>query len=208
MAQLVDLDKYKAAIGETGTGNDDVHTEALEDASSAVLNFTDRDFGSALVTEERVFPLPDAGTIVDIDDAAEILSITGLSTLNWREGSEGPAAAHGVFTYIEFAQRRSSALMGFMRNQDIFGASPFDEITVNASWGWPVVPDDVERAVIWTAQDFEGMTADESGSLEAKSVAEVSENYFRAERLASSDAEEPLPRRARALLLPYRRTTL
>lgn len=208
MAPLVDLAKYKAAIGETSSAYDDVHIEALEDASTAVLNFTDRDFGSALIIEERVFPLPDAGYIVDIDDAAEILSVTGLSTLAWREGSEGPASAAGVFTYIEFAQRRSSALMGFTRNEDVFGATPFDEITVEANWGWPEVPDDVERAVIWTAQDFEGQTADDTGSLEAKSVAEVSENYFRAERLAASDAEEPLPRRARALLLPYRRTTL
>lgn len=211
MAQLVDLDKYKTAIGEASDDFDDLHTEALEDASQAVLNFTDRDFGAASVTETRTVPAPDVGFIIEIDDATEITAVEGIGGADWRVGSDGPAASQGVYTYIEVASFRSeSPLMGFRTNLDRFGVGFRDALEITGTWGWPTVPDDVQRAVIWTAAAFEGDSSNRQGGLAAKSVAEVAENYIQQQAQSSGgkDDEQPLPARARALLLPYRRVTL
>jgi hypothetical protein len=208
VALLVDLDKYKEAIGETDDANDNFHTEAIEDASAAVLNFTDRDFASDPVTEARTYNVPSSGFIIDIDDATEVLDVDGLGSANWRAGNDGPATMHGIYTYIEYAFRHS-LLMGFTRNEDVFGGNPFETVTVTADYGWPEVPDDVQRATILTAQSFEGDRSNPSGALASKSVAEVAENYLQQQQYQSAvDDNEPLPARARSLLLPYRRVSL
>lgn len=208
---LVTLLKYQAAVGATDDG-DGRQTEAIEDASSAILNFTDRDFGAASVTEDREFVLPDTGFIIDIDDASAVTDVTGIGGGIWRAAGEGPAATYGVSTYIEVGQNsRESLLMGFTRNEDRFGNTNFDRTcTVTGTWGWPVVPDDVQRACIWVAAAFENHSQNLQGGLAAKSVAEVSWNFSQQQAQLSGgrDDAQALPARARALLEPYRRTTL
>ena len=183
---------------------------AIEDASQAALNYTDRDFGSPSVNETREFGVPDYGFIIDIDDATAITSVTGIGGAEWRLGTDGPAASFGVYTYIEVgAFRTASVLMGFTRNEDKFGLGFLDPIQVTGTWGWPVVPADVQRAVIWAANVIEGDTSNRQGGLASKSVAEVSENYIQQQSFQSAvDDNEPLPARSRALLYPYRRISL
>jgi hypothetical protein len=95
---LVDRDRYPEASALSDSD--------LQDASQAVLNFTDRDFLTAQVTEERIF-VPSTNTtttgdlIVDIDDCDEIYDVDGFSSTQWRAGTDGPAASYGIFTYVE-----------------------------------------------------------------------------------------------------------
>jgi hypothetical protein len=205
---LVDLTTFKTAIGESGTANDDRYQLALDAAIQAVLNFTDRDFDTAVVTETRDVEPPDLGNIIDIDDAVSVIDVDGLGGVNWRAGSEGPAASAGVFTYIEIASfRADSPLMGFTRNEDVFGFGFGNSIQVTADWGWPDVPADVVQAVIWATEDFAGDLSNPSGALAAKSVAEVAENYMQQSQQRSPGDSEPLSPRTLGLLLPYRRMT-
>lgn len=204
---LVDRDRYPEASALSDT--------AIEDASKAVLNFTDRDFLSSQVTESREFtPINDTTStgdlIVDIDDCDEIIDVDGYSDSQWRAGTDGPAASYGIFTYVEIRLGRvSSPLMGFTRNEDVFGFQGFPVLAVTARWGWPnnTVPEDVQRATLITAYSMEGDTSNLAGNLESKTVAEVSESYVVSGQFGGSPAET-LPPRAAVLLDPWRRKSL
>ena len=219
MAQLVDLAKFKAAIGETSAANDSIHTEAIEDASAAILNAYDRDFASAQVTEDRDYKY-DGGGVLEIDDAEAINSVTylpastPLTTSLWIARREGPASVT-VYSYLELPPfTRPSGAMGFTQNLDIYlqRHPSFREIDVriNADWGWPTVPDDVQRATIWTAAHFEAQsrTATQSQGLASKSVAEVAEAYIQDQESRQQAAADAIPPRAVALLERYRRHVL
>lgn len=203
---LVDRDRYPEA--------DALPDTALEDASAAVKNFTDRDFLVAQVVETRTYEAsneltPDGRLIIDIDDCDEVYDVVGLGENQWRTGTDGPAASYGIFTYVEVALLRpGSTLMGFTRNEDIFGSSFWGEIEVSARWGWPAqtVPEDVQRATLITAYELQGDSQNLSGALASKTVAEVSENYMQPG--VFQQQPETLPRRAAVILDPWRRRSL
>lgn len=219
MALLVDLDKFKLAIGETTNDNDDKWLDALEDASSAVLNYTDRDFGVDEIDEDRTYTYNGRG-LLEIDDASAIDSVemngTVLAETTYVLGMEGPTSA-AVYTYIELPSFMTlDGEMGFTYNLDmwlaIHGRTPVRvPVVVNGTWGWPVVPDDVQRATIITAASLASdLTTAFSQGLQSRSVAEVSESYAlqAAVQAQTLDGEDPLPIRARQLLAPYRRMTM
>lgn len=162
-------------------------------------------------TADRTFWLEPGSAFLEIDDCTVVNDVTGLGIATWEERSEGPSAAHGIYTYIQLeAGYQTSVEMGFERNEDIFGTQQAStlgtEVTVNADWGWGFVPADVQRAIIWTAASFEKDTDNPYGSLSAKSVAEVSETYYVAPPAVVTP--EAVPMQAQALLLPYRRLVL
>jgi len=211
-APLVTLQKYKAAIRDTTSGDDPRHVEALEDASDAVRSYTDRDFASVPVTESRVFYYEGDGRPLEVDDTFTVNTVTlegstaPLAATRWRAGFDGPNGT--PYTYIWLpTYRQESGEMGFMYNLDVFLAQhgnqlPLDiQVTVNAVWGWATVPDAVQRATIWIASTFEQDPSIATGGLSSKSVAEVAESYARSEQTT----DEPFPKRARLLLDAYKR---
>lgn len=209
---ILDLEEYKLAIGETSSANDDRHQAAIDAAEQAILNFTDRDFGTASVVEDRTFWLEAGSVFLEIDDCTEVNDVSGIGVGTWSERSEGPAASFGVYTYIQLGGTYStSPEMGFARNEDIFGVQSYRslgvEVTVNADWGWTVVPEDVKRAAIWAAASFEKDTQNPYGALSSKSVAEVSESYY---MVAANPnfLDEGLPAKVQSLLFPYRRVLI
>lgn len=213
---LVTLDKFKRAIRETSAANDTLHQEALDDASAAVASYTDRDLGVALVTADRTFRYDGSG-FLEIDDAAVVNSVryttssTPLSTAVWEPHRDGPAGT--PYSYITLAPiRRVSGEMGFTYNLDraiergLFGVEL--DIIVNAEWGWAVVPNDIQRAVIWTAAAYETQSESFGGTLASESVAEVARAYAFQGALQANAENEDLPPRAKGLLEKYRRHVL
>jgi hypothetical protein len=99
--------------------------------------------------------------------------------------------------------------MGFTSNLDtLLGGGIFEdiEVTVAATFGWPTVPDDVQRATIWTAYEIETSGPSSGGDLAGKSVAEVSESYFASQLAGQGNVSpDPLPPRARAIIDNYQR---
>jgi hypothetical protein len=219
MPSLVTLAEYKLAIGETDASRDTFHQQSLNHASSAILNESDRAFGAANVTESRTY-FYDGKGILNIDECSDINSVTlqqaaaALPSTHFRPRKEGPPSVT-VFSYLELPRldhlsRRSMGVMGFTSNLDRLwltgGSFPQIEVTVNADWGWTTIPDDIQRAVIWTAADFESVAPASGGSLAGKSVAEVSESYFQAQAAAAGlNTTDMLPERARAIVENYRR---
>lgn len=219
MASLVTLDRYKVAIGETTDDHDERYQDILDAASQAVLNFTDRDFGTADVTETRLFKYDGKG-VLEIDDASDVQSVLGLgiSLVTWMPMKEGPANA-SVYSWLLLPRLTLPHYdeMRFSQNLDQQGLLfrsrifPFVDVNVTATWGWPTVPADVQQAVIFTAQEYDRATAtNSSGELAAKSVAEVAESYFEGQQAItqSTTAITGLPPHAADLLWPYKRHAL
>lgn len=211
---FVDLEDYKLAIGETDAANDDAHQAALTAAEVAVLNWTDRDFDSDPVTEDRTYWY-NGGGVLEIDDAS---AVSACSFSPWEARRDGPVAvtAYSWLRLPSLDTRNVSGEMGFTRNLDLFiqrltGRDDI-EVTVTATWGWPGdVPADVIRATIWTAAAFEAVTPSggglASGIIQSESVAEVARQYATANdiNLLEGDA---LPGKAAAILWQYRRHVL
>ena len=201
-------------IGELGSQNVSTITGAdtLTGGTSPAVSVTTTTSGVAgSSVTDRTFWLEPGSAFLEIDDCTVVNDVTGLGIATWEERTEGPSAAHGIYTYIQLeAGYQTSVEMGFERNEDIFGTQQAStlgtEVTVNADWGWGSVPSDVKRAIIWTAASFEKDTDNPYGSLSAKSVAEVSETYYVAPPAVTTP--EAVPMQAQALLLPYRRLVL
>jgi hypothetical protein len=216
---LVTLAKYKRAVGidPNDTTDDQALNEALEAASVAAQNYAGRDFGDSAVTGDRTFTYDGSG-ILNIDDAVAVNTVrystssTAMSAAAWKAKREGPSRTAQVYTHLILPTwTYPNGEMGFTYNLDVFIArhgwpSNYEaDVVVNAEWGWPVVPEDVQRAVIFeTADLYEGGAQAAAGGLTSKSVAEVSEAYF-VNTDTATGSNEPLSSRARRLLDPYKR---
>lgn len=209
MALLVDLAKYKVAIGETSAANDSLHTEAIEDASAAVINYTNRDFGIDDPASERTYRYDGSG-FLEIDDAATVTQVkledTVIPAAQWEAKKEGPDNFN-VYSYLElppFDPSLFSGEMGFTYNLDVYlqrAVLQEIDVKVTADWGFTPVPDDVQRATIYIAVAMEQSSRQGSGVLASESIAEVARAYLTTDAIVA----EPFPRAAALLLDSYRR---
>lgn len=212
---LVSLSTYQGVVG---TGDPIKQQFFLDAASQAVLNYTDRDFGTSNLTETRTYKYDGKG-ILEIDDCAAVHSVNGIAVpvFNWVAMREGPAAVT-VYSWLRLPPMNVvSGEMGFSRNLDVFlqryPSRPgvfLTDVAVNADFGWPTVPADVQQAVVFCAQEYE-RSAEEgtSGDLVGKTVAEVSEQ-FALQQLSGGGSLpiEGLPARVADILWPYKRHSL
>jgi hypothetical protein len=207
---LITLAEFKTAMGvaagDVDPTRDARYQQSIDQASTAVSTYTDRDFATATVTEQRSFEYDGSG-FVDIDDCSNITAVTysisGYDTLiptfEWRGEPYGGA----VFTYLVVPNwgPRFSPEMGFTSNIDVLyregrftGLGP--TVKVDGTWGWTDVPDDVKRAVIWTAVSM----ADNPEPYISESIADYSHTSE-----ARGLTEDAIPGRAKDLLAPYMR---
>lgn len=210
MAMLVTLAKFKEAIGENSDANDGKHTEAIEDASSLIIQEAQRNFAETQAVATRTYKYDGSG-VLEIDDCELPTAVTGggatFAAGRWIARKEGPADIP-VYSYLELPfLHGDSGEMGFTRNEDVILANASRreiDVTVTANFGWPAVPDSVQRATIITAASLESEAIGSAAGLAAKSVAEVAENYL--QNQVSTD--EIIPRKAQAALAPYKRAIL
>lgn len=204
---LISLDELKDALGIplNQTGQDDKLSQAISSASAAVVNYTDRDFGSAGVTGDRIYQYDGSGYL-EIDDATAVNSVTvitdgpeyAVDATEWRAQPYNDS----VKTYIQLLGRYGvgSPEMGFTRNLDVYIAEGRYNflptlVRVNAVWGWPYVPDDVKQAVVWIAASM----SEQPGLYVSESI----EGYSR----STSQRTPPvaIPERAADILAAYQR---
>jgi hypothetical protein len=189
------------APGDLSPQEVDKYAEAIAAASAAVRAWTDRNFEAATGTATtRTFEYDGSG-VLEIDDCT---SVTGVAvtvpngvdrSLTPVEFSPRPFEGP-IFDYITMSPSwgQISREMGFTRNLDRYegplGYQP--TIKVTATWGWPEIPADVRRAVIWTAVALVENPR--------PFISESIEGYSRTIGPAPFDA---IPQRAAALLAPY-----
>ncbi len=219
MADLLTLKEYKnyAGIPVSDTSYDTQLTKMLAAASQAIRNYTGRSFDTALATVERQFEY-DGHNYLEIDDAVAVSSVAFtypswspdivLDAIQWRAMPfNGP-----VFYYIMMpgGVYGASPEMGFMRNLDVaaregrlIGPAPL--VKVNATWGWPAVPEDVKQATLWTMEDW---GAGPAGSTTPGVTSEAIEGYARSfggRQGANINALMGVPNRAKDVLAQYQR---
>lgn len=202
---LVNVSEYVVAVGDTN--EDTAHLQKLDLllkwASTAVRNYTDRDFGSETVTEARTF-VYEGERIVELDDltAATAVSLDGVSLTSdyWRLGPQN--STDNVYYWIEVPPfSGASTALGFKENLDVLGLPPLRTISVTGDWGWPEVPNDVKQAVVWTM----GELLSDQSAYNSESLAEYS--YARGGG-GPAFLPEAIPQRAQRLLEHYRRIAL
>lgn len=217
MADLVTLADVKTsmAIQASDTRKDAMISQVIPAASLAVQNYTERDFGSASVTETRSFEYDGSGYL-DIDDATALTSVSftvphssniDLSTDDWY-GAPSRRDDSPVFWYIVIrgSQWPTSPMMGFERNLDVLareGRYPTVSTTalVTGTWGWPVVPQDVKLATLWTIQDW--LTKPPSEGVTSEAIESFSRSY--GSRSGNSMPALAIPNKARDILAQYQK---
>lgn len=177
------------------------YAEAIAAASAAIRSWTDRKFEEAGQSATARTYQYDGSGVLDIDDCTTVTAINVVVP----NGVERPLdamefTAHPfegpIFDHITMSPRwgQVSREMGFTRNLDRYegplGYAP--QIKVTAIWGWPTIPPDVRRAVIWTAISLVENPR--------PFISESIEGYSRTVGPAPYDA---IPVRAQALLAPY-----
>lgn len=206
MPMLITRDELKSALGIPAS-NTAVNSEldrVILAASQAVINHTGRDFGAADVAATRSYEYDGSGYL-DIDDATVISAVTytwmsavyPIQADTWRAQPYGEA----VFWYLILPKifLGGSPEMGFTANHDVlaregrWGSWLPTIVNVTGTFGWPIVPDDVKQAVIWTSAAFR----DQPGLYVTESI----EGYSR----STNQRTVPLavPERARDILAYY-----
>lgn len=215
---LVQLADARVALGITNssdTRKDSQIITAITAASVAIRNFTERQFGSPLVTETREFDYDNSGYL-DIDDAA---AVTGIQVVvphgdnlvidadMWRALPHRRVDAP-VYTYVKIPTRvgQFSPAMGFTRNLDTYvtdhGLSDLpDLVQVTGTWGWPEVPADVKQAAYWTIRDWVN-SPKASEALSSESIAGYARSWSRG---FGGMGMLAIPNDARDLLVAYQR---
>lgn len=218
MPDLLTLTELKQARGESlsDTSNDVRYTWMLKSASTIIRNFSGRDFGAAQLTEERVFPYDGSGYL-DIDDASAITDVklvipnsTDITLdSSWQWVAMPPRRDDSpVFWYIIIPVSGGNGIpfspaMGFERNLDVYYSEHGFPILpqtakVTGTWGWPVVPDDVKQAAIWTIEEWAGR--DDGEALSAEAIAGYSRSWG---RQGANSPALAIPDRARDVLASY-----
>lgn len=213
MAPLITLTTLKTASGEFSNPSapspqDAKYTQALTSASSLIRSFTGMQFevtASGATATPKIFEYDGSGYL-DIYECQTISSVTstpGFSGSVSRTLTTDEWAAHPLNLPVKLWLRLSTANghgispeMGFTYNLDKMPYMTVLKptiITVNAVWGWPEIPDDVEQAAIWTALHL--IETPKPYSQEAI------ENYSRTR--GSESQHEAIPERAQVALLPY-----
>jgi hypothetical protein len=208
-ALILTRSEYKLAenIDLADTSQDARIDQSIVQVTQAIRRLTDRDFGSEVVTTSRVFPYHGGG-IVSIDDCSTITSVT----------MDGRSLAYGtdyrpepwnepVFFYLDLfvePDLRYGSPLGpdFMLNLNTSArrSGRPSEVTVEASFGWPVIPEDVKLAAIEMVRSSIKQPDEE---LQSESLAEYSwtnqSQYF---------TGQTWPRKAVDILATYRRPNL
>lgn len=175
-------------------------------ASAAIRAHTGRSFGLANVTETRTYTYDGSGWL-DIDDASAVSAVTldGAALIVDRDYVLGPDrgflsadAAGPIYEWLELVPMQPmSPQMGFTYNLDRlwWKYKHRHSVAVTGTFGWPIVPADVQQAALWTAAYY----AETMKPYQSVTVSDFSET------LPASMQFTDLPDRALKLLLDYKR---
>ncbi len=208
---ILTLEQYKSLVGVDPTNNsDDVRINALLPAvEQAISTYCDRKFVvAASPATERSFEFTGEG-ILDIDDCTSVVAVStdagilGASyDLDATQWTAQPGDSTPTYYYLMVHSGpfySFSPEMGFERNLDQYqgyNVKPV-RITVEAVWGWPEIPHDVQLAAAWMIQDI--ISKPGSDNLSSEGI----EGWTRA--WAGSFSALSIPNRSRDLLVNYQR---
>lgn len=225
MADLLTLTEYKnlAGISLADTSDDTQLTKLLAATSTAIRNWTGRDFFVGAVVEERMFEY-EGDYYLDIDDCVAVSQVALSFTLGpdqvldatyqWRPKPYDAVRKGTAYYYIEMAgiyPYGGSPEMGFMRNLDqlasegrLLAQNPVAKVT--ATWGWPAIPEDVKLAVLWTMEDWgAGGAGPTTPGVTSEAIEGFARSFGGARAGDAAHQLMALPNRAKDLLSTYQK---
>jgi hypothetical protein len=211
---IITLEEYKTLLGvsATDTRKDTQITALLKAASRAVRQFTDRRFDLGYGASARTFQYDGSG-FLEVDDFTSLVSISTdwgysggpLYTLSASEYSAQPFRESSdddpsYYIVINAVPRPYANQMGFTRNLDTLDVvgGPIT-MTVEATWGWSEIPQDVKLATAWTIED--AITKPSNDDVRSEAIASYSRTYG----VTETNKSLAIPSRARDILSNYAR---
>lgn len=219
-ADLITLTELRTFLGidPTDTRDDAMYGALIPAASQVIRNYTGRDFGSEVVTEQRTYDYDGSG-FLDIDDADEITEVAFvvpnaedyvLAPDAWRPMPvrRDDAPVHTYISIYASPWAFGSPEMGFTRNLDVLAAegrlAGYTSLAkVTGTWGWPDVPEDVKLATYWTIKDWKNTASSEG--LTAEAIEGFSRSWGSRTGVGGSPALA-IPNKARDILANYQKT--
>lgn len=190
-------------------------TKTITSASEAIRSFTDRKLG--LTADEPQTPRQYrylGHGYIEIDDCTVINSIstvaTSFATSRTLDATEWFAIPEGdvpvideVEFYTRFLATGLAPEMGFKRNLDNYPFVPYPTLVqVDATWGWPTIPDIVKQACAWTVETFINFKG--QSPLDSESIASFSRSFNQFQpRSRYMMVVQAIPEQAIAALQPY-----
>lgn len=214
---LITLNDYLDATGQNVVDLDPDTTNqltwAITVASNTVRKYCDRDFtlNADAVQGTRNFRYR-GDNMLEIDDASAVNSVA-ITANQWSPGRTLDASEWiaddmnaEVLSYLEIYSiapwGSGSPQMGFKSNLDQYPMRFYPTVmTVNAVWGWPEIPSDVQHALVITVLDFSNPNSGQLSTSQSQSIASYSTSSSL--RGAIVLPESALPYKAQALLDPY-----
>ena len=215
MADLISLERFKTSqpnITDAARPDpkDAQYSAAISAASSLVRSYTGLSFElrSATPTTREFFY--DGSGYLDIDAATEVTAVTMrgyyANSQSWAVDQYGWMAFPLNDTVKRWIQMPPGAYggispeMGFTYNLDTlyqrYYSSASTVVSVTARFGWPMIPADVQQAVVWTAQT---MLEGKGENYQSEAIA----GYSRSKAYNQTGIEDPIPPKARAALSAY-----
>lgn len=211
---LVTLSRFKSSfdnIADPSAPNpkDAQYSAAIVAASDLIRSYTSMNFDlfdELADPEPRVFEYDGSGYL-DIDEATTVVSVTHqagyegaqivtISPFQWGAYPLNASVKYWLQLPQDLGLYGMSPEMGFTYNLDTlfykYQTRP-SLVTVTANWGWPMIPEDIQQATVWTAMSI----AETSKPYTSESI----EGYSRTR--GAADDGEALPERAKAALAPY-----
>jgi hypothetical protein len=210
--ELITLAEYKVLLDEDPSNPAQV-VALIPAASRSVRKFTDRNFEVAGTPADRTFQYDGSG-FLDIDDCTAITAVMSdlgypsatpysLATPEFTAMPHREQADDDPYYYLLVHSHvlPASPEMGFERNLDRLGFSQVPPVlTVTATWGWPVIPEDVKLATAIVVQDLLASTESGGGDLTSEAIGGHSRSWA-----PRPNTMLAIPNRARDLLLNYQR---
>jgi hypothetical protein len=155
-ASLAELRAFARITDVTDTGDDVFLSMALEAASRAVDEATDRQFGSLSSAAARYYTAtfdPVVGRWrIPIDDLMDVTGLVVKADMDWNDVYETTITDYRLWPL-------EAAGLGRPWNTIVFG--PFAALAytagafeVTAKWGWSAVPDTIKNATLLQASRF------------------------------------------------------
>lgn len=211
---LLELDDLKDSLGDNSTNNDNRYMFAISAATAAIRSITRRSFeaqAASPAASDRTYTYDGSG-VLETDDFTTLNSVSAVGQVvppndALMLGPQTPGeSAYGVYSWLELYPQvlPESPEMGFTRNLDRWPWLNWQFpllVTVNADYGWPSIPADVQQAALLLASEW--VRVGPGGSeLSSESIASYSVSWF--QQAASQGAID----NAQGLLDPYIRSVL
>jgi uncharacterized phiE125 gp8 family phage protein len=198
LTTLAAVQEHRQKLDTTNTTQDAIIASLITTASSMITNYTQREFigygGATSTPSARTYRYEGRGVLPLGQDDAQTVTQVRIDT-----DTDDPTTLEDTQYKLSPTRRRDGVITALhlinlpVAQRTVQGWPIYREVEVTGTWGWPEVPDQVERACILLVMDLLSRTSSWRGG---------------DEDLMPSPGGVAMPLHVRTMLAPYRRRAL